>query len=716
MPMRSSSDLLHFKGRIVATPLPDRWTTLSSDGKTRFLAKNRAEIRKIDASILQPKPLSSHHDAISRPQGEKKSQRQQHLLETTETAFSFDEQDCSVVQMDVYIEPEPYSSESLAPFHLSLIRDVNEDVANTLNRVTLNVVKKIKQLKRKRIESNNPTKLDVPKPYIFDLTNGRDLLHRVEFANVANGFLWKQAFRKPMALQLNLPSDTDNQDQDNCVTQEWLLSVESYPPTLINVHTFEDFSASMYPGVPIVIKVDTLYATHCRIDWYVAGMVRQQTTTTGGNDDFHIFIPENIDIGKEVAVLVTPYRTAIDSDEFGIHDGRGSEQAYLLEKTISPFPGNHILNLRRNWLVDNRNQPVNKDRVRVLSYNILANQNAFEDGKPLYPYVSKDVLAKERRFPLILQEILAYDADIICLQEVDEIVFQTLLYPALSSSRLNYQGYFAKKEIEGSREGCAMFWSLRKFRRSYDLEMKTFSIKDILLSLQRGENKNTDWKDSVMTVQSLFENHAELSKLFTKHLGHVCQMVPLKLCSSEVNVPIWIVNTHLFFHPLASHIRLLQMFLVAKQLDSQLRDQPGNVILCGDFNSSLQNAAGKLLTEKFVPANFRDNKMHFNTFQWEMDLNGRDENAPEYDFPGLQLPPSFPDLASAIHPTPDFTHYIVGFQGTLDHILISKGLKYIRSAPMPNIDDVTANTAMPCENIPSDHVSLVCDVDIIASK
>jgi 2',5'-phosphodiesterase len=246
------------------------------------------------------------------------------------------------------------------------------------------------------------------------------------------------------------------------------------------------------------------------------------------------------------------------------------------------------------------------------------------------------------------------------------------------------------------------------------MDMKTFSIKDILLSLQRNGKESTDWKDSVMTVRSLFENHAEMNNLFTRHLGHVCQMVPLKLCSSKIALPVWIVNTHLFFHPLASHVRLLQMFLVANQLDLQLRSQPGNVVLCGDFNSSLQNAAGKLLTEKFVPANFRDNKMHFNTFQWEEELNGRKENSPEYDFPGLHLPASFPDLGSAIQPTPDFTHFIVGFQGTLDHILISRGLKYVRSAPMPTIDDVTANTAMPCENIPSDHVSLVCDVDIIA--
>jgi hypothetical protein len=40
------------------------------------------------------------------------------------------------------------------------------------------------------------------------------------------------------------------------------------------------------------------------------------------------------------------------------------------------------------------------------------------------------------------------------------------------------------------------------------------------------------------------------------------------------------------------------------------------VMMCGDFNSSLTNTAGRLATERHVPANFRDVQEHLRTFQW----------------------------------------------------------------------------------------------------
>lgn len=44
---------------------------------------------------------------------------------------------------------------------------------------------------------------------------------------------------------------------------------------------------------------------------------------------------------------------------------------------------------------------------------------------------------------MIVAEILAYNADIICLQEVDASVHDSLLHPVLTSC--GYQGFYSNK-------------------------------------------------------------------------------------------------------------------------------------------------------------------------------------------------------------------------------------------------------------------------------
>jgi hypothetical protein len=166
-------------------------------------------------------------------------------------------------------------------------------------------------------------------------------------------------------------------------------------------------------------------------------------------------------------------------------------------------------------------------------------------------------------------------------------------------------------------------------------------------------------------------------------------------------------------------------------------------MMCGDFNSSLTNTAGRLATERNVPANFRDVQEHLRTFQWgkrRTAETGTVSTTPitpstaatatatpstaatatttvADDFPEISLPDSFPVLLPALTEIPSFTHYISGFFGALDHILIGQpGLKPVRHANMPAVRDVARQTAMPSEHLPSDHVSLVCDVAIVQRK
>jgi 2',5'-phosphodiesterase len=453
----------------------------------------------------------------------------------------------------------------------------------------------------------------------------------------------------------------------------------------------------------------------------VGGVKRQTTLETCS----HIFVPEEADLDKEVTLLITPYRVGHDKDLLHYsHNGNGCEQAYRFQKRVEPLPENTLLRIRSRWLEETARTPERQandaQSLRVLTYNILANQNVFQSNQmPFYPYVPQEILSKDRRMPLIVQEILSYRADVICLQEVDESVFYRLMEPLLTARQFNYQGYYTGKSSEGTREGCALFWSLDKFLPVPEEDLKSFAIQDLLIRDYGSDD--LCWAESMRDLKALLERRPDLHRVFTTNLGQVVQMVPLTIrprvksaaASCSDARPIWIANTHLFFHPQASHIRLLQMFLLARQLGYELQQKPGDTVLCGDFNSSLQNAAGKLMLDRSVPANFRNNKTHLNTYRWDSSPAHDHQNAPNDDFPAVSLPDSFPLLHSAVDPAPAFTHFVDGFQGTLDHILVSKRLRCSQSAPMPSVKDVTVATAMPSANLPSDHVSLVCDLTTI---
>lgn len=87
------------------------------------------------------------------------------------------------------------------------------------------------------------------------------------------------------------------------------------------------------------------------------------------------------------------------------------------------------------------------------------------------------------------------------------------------------------------------------------------------------------------------------------------------LKSTEHDKYLLVANTHLYFHPDADHIRLMQIgfFLTyvkhiyettVKQLNIQ--DDQLSIVFCGDFNSTPECGIFKLMTEGYVPDDFVD--------------------------------------------------------------------------------------------------------------
>ena len=363
---------------------------------------------------------------------------------------------------------------------------------------------------------------------------------------------------------------------------------------------------------------------------------------------------------------------------------------------------------------------------------------------------------------MIVAEILAYQPDIICLQEVDSCVCDDLLMPVLKLK--GYGGFFSSKAGVQS-EGCAMFWSLQVFEDAGTDDMYSFPLCDLEMKdsgrrLQHGP-EDPVWRQCTASIRQLLENYPALRDMMEFKLGQVVQIAALHLrnrsCDSEPQT-IVVGNTHLFYHPMADHIRAIQAFQACRYLDlvrhSTVRGGgTAPIVLCGDLNSSPLSGAVQLLLQGQLDPDHSGTWKYLNEYTWDMGgeeyllehgyigpslvsddpiyVNESFEDASEGESEasktpaGLHLcfPPSFPRLISGYPRIPAFTNYSVGFAETFDYIFVSEpsataefGFHPIESAPVPTGEDMDKYGPMPNECMPSDHVSLVCDLAWIQHK
>jgi len=620
------------------------------------------------------------------------------LGKATEEALLTD--DVRWTTLDIYLSKEGCEDE-----HVHMNRASQEQVTSALHRMELSIgkklektlapekVKEIKKGEKMRSKGEEVTKQTVFIPSDGDDEDGERAEWNVE--GMSNGDFWKQVA-------------TDFAPGQACVevtVHDTVLSVtiDACPPSVIAVRAFDNFEGRVFVGIPLVIDLDLLYADQAIIDWFVDGeKVRSDNV---------MYTPTENDIGKYVAVLIQPLRPG--------HSGAEYQEAYRFKYTVEERPNNAVLPLRHEWIA---NRTRTEDSLRVMTFNILAHEKAFmdlrEDNSGLYPYCNDDIIVRSRRAPLILHEILAYQADVICLQEVDQTSFESLFRPVLRV--YGYQGYFRKKM--GTREGIAMFWDTQHtFEEASEEDMQSYLIQSLFPKSK--EDILEDWK-SMYDVYDFLEEDEELRTVLTKKLGHVVQIAKLtRKNASSGPKKLVVSNKHLFFHSMGHHIRLLQLFVICHKLQKERQGYP--LLFCGDFNTTPHTGGVRLLLDKHVPHDHHTAWKHLDTFDWEKDDHMGEETPTEESRkpPSVRLAESFPVLESGYAEFPLFTHYIADFCDTLDYILTSQasereeyGLVATACAPMPTKEEIEKHTAMPSEEWPSDHVSLVCDLKFQQAK
>jgi mRNA deadenylase 3'-5' endonuclease subunit Ccr4 len=667
-----------------------------------------------------------------------------------------------LLQVNVTV-PSPSISTVLHCVEMSMQREAKEAANRSLQRLPMSLEKKLQKQERLLNASGRPKgrrphmddSFRAMQAFIWipndEATPGEDSVsiscgedaddttldgyRRYPLASdISSATLWNDLSRPRSAVLLPKLCMTYN---DGKMGPPIYMPITACPPTIMSVTTFEDFEARVFVGVPLAVEAHILHATRAVVVWFADGAEVCRDSIS--------YIPTKDDTGKLLSVLIIPIRPG--------HSGEGCEEAFEYLNPVEALPSLPLIHPMRDvWTIRNRDTAPD-DELRVLSYNLLADLYASRevDQERMYNHCPVEFLARRRRMPLLLYEMLAYQPDVICLQEVDASIFSELFRPCLESQ--GYQGYYSNK-ASLQLEGCAMFWSLRRFELVDDSAMREFSLRDLFHECK--ENQLCRW-DSLDDIDRLLDSNQELSRVIREKVGQVLQVAELRLRStsrSDHPTKIVVGNTHLFYHPLADHIRAMQAWIVCRQMDIVRRrhGDPCPLLLCGDFNSGPLSGAVHLLLERKVGPEHRETWKHLRDYEWEMgdqDFllehgyigNDVDTEAPIYEDeafedarqyldteddgldelklsqpPQIRLPPSFPTLVSGYPEIPEFTNFAVDFEETLDYILASKpsetelyGLAPKEAAPTPTADMMKTYAAMPNEFMPSDHVSLVCD-------
>ena len=622
------------------------------------LSTGRIVARNLPSEYLEAKPVHRHVDPGKLVEGTGPL----HLRLSTPRLYpSVQHEDTATTALSVYCYPRPDGE----PVVVQMNRQSTEPASDSLRRLGLSLSKKL--LAANQNKKQKQAKVIPEPPTVWSHVDGA-CTQQLDVSGLSCAELWHEATQSPLAVQVSLPE-----------AAPLILLVEAGNPSISVVRTFGDFTCHLYPGVPTLLEVETRLADDCRVDWFADGRLVHA--------DSRLFVPEECHIGSQISVLVTPHRQD--------HDGAGCEEAYEFTVPVQPRPDNYLLAIRSpRW------KAPPEHHLRVVSYNILADQNAFDYSDPskvassYEGYCTTDVLKKERRLPLILHELLAYHASVLCLQEVDESIYEAYLQPVLRE--LGYEGRFDRKRNEGNREGCALFWNVADFEEV--LEQQPYCISALVPTTMH-------WPSDA-SILAMLDERPDVREVLIDKLGHVLQVVSLRQGDTTIHV----ANTHLFYHPLASHFRLLQVYACCQQLERVLERQPGHVVLCGDLNSSLESAPGSLLIHRRVEANYRSLQTHLNSYDGSSKTA-----ATTTDFPSVELPDSFPVLHEAVQPRPLFSHFVGGlpdgFCDHLDHVLTT--CECVGSAELPSLEEVVERyTALPSAELPSDHVSLVCDLKV----
>ena len=245
--------------------------------------------------------------------------------------------------------------------------------------------------------------------------------------------------------------------------------------------------------------------------------------------------------------------------------------------------------------------------IRVMTYNVLADAYA-HTWSVLYPYLRSETADPQRRLPLAMADIRLSQPDVVALQEIDRKWYHQFWVPQMKAAGYDPAGGLVEKTGK-TREGCATFVKRDAWRV---VGFETISLK------QPGDFPGEEGLSKFIQTQPHLQE--ALGKIST--VGLVVTLEPVVAFAAvgkdgtttkekqddekkkDNRRPTVVANAHLFFHPGATHVRVLQSRWLLRHAqaarDAYVETESNSqtkvaLVVCGDFNAEPFDAAARFV-------------------------------------------------------------------------------------------------------------------------
>ncbi|KAK2077208.1 hypothetical protein QBZ16_004842 [Prototheca wickerhamii] len=327
------------------------------------------------------------------------------------------------------------------------------------------------------------------------------------------------------------------------------------------------------------------------------------------------------------------------------------------------------------------------------------------------------------RAPNLLREILACEADVLCLQEVQSNAFYDFWAPQLAEA--GYAAVFKKKTAEMFSknsyvtDGCATFFRKDRFSlvKKYEVEFNkaALSLADAFPPEQKKLALSRLLKDNVALIavlEALDPAPEEGAEDARRENGRGARGA-----AAPRRQLLCVANTHIHSNPELSDVKTWQVQTLLKGLEKIAASADIPILLAGDFNTVPGSAAHQLLVRGAVaPGHAELAHDPLGILRPPSKLQHGLPLASAYAAVA-SVPPQGDSLALArqrrrLDPEtgePRFTNFTRDFKGTLDYILYTSD-SLIPTATLELMDEsevrLGPEAGLPSEVLSSDHLAL----------
>ena len=225
--------------------------------------------------------------------------------------------------------------------------------------------------------------------------------------------------------------------------------------------------------------------------------------------------------------------------------------------------------------------------ISIVSWNLLAESYCSRRSQCNLPRSYQQVVfsphRRRRCMQRILQECFADVVDVLCLQELDAAL-QDTVHSALAKKYACVETPTSSGSIAGRVDACAIYVQ----RASWEIREHERIRLDDLATLSDDSSSSSESTSNLQGIQQSFlrRNMALLVRL--RHL--------------RTGQTVVVANAHLFWHPSYEYVKLMQAHYILQRAKAFSQSTEECVFFCGDLNSRPHGVTHTYLSRGWINA------------------------------------------------------------------------------------------------------------------